>query len=294
MKSIAHSGLARLLLTLFSGFLLCSCNRGLPSKLDRLPAELTNPALRISGIYEDAWVGEKGSLDLEQRKGDEIVSIRGTVPQIGDAHFQIELELRLDDQALAHWDLRPGDFAVSAPVPTGAGTRRVALEFSRSQQLPGDGRSVGARLSFIGFEPQSGQKGAPSDITRGLNLQLGSSWGVLETFHNETFRWVDNDAQVAVAADQPGSYVLSLVLEPGPGVGGQPFLLKVLDAGGRQISAEPVPRRQRVNFIVPVETGNANNFRLHLDGGGRPAPNDPRILNFRVFEAEAQPWKPAK
>src|SRR5689334_22239443 len=121
MKSMGHSRLTGLAVALLSWSLISSCNRGRPSKLDSLRAELTNPALRISGIYEDAWVGRKGSLDLEQSKGDEIVSIRGAVPQIGDAHFQIGLELRLDDQALAHWDLRPGDFAVSAPVPTGAG-----------------------------------------------------------------------------------------------------------------------------------------------------------------------------
>ena len=253
MRSGTTNRLARLAWSLLLGLLLAACNRGLPSKLDRLPAEFSNPELRTAGIYADGWVGEQAALDLKQPNGDQVVLLRGSVPAIGDSNFHSELELRLDDQALARWEIRPGNFAVAAPVPAGGTKRRVTLVFSKVQQLPGgDGRAVGARLSFIGFGPKSAQKGAPSDISRGLNLQLGDGWGVLETFQNETFRWVDNDAHIVVAADQGGSYVLSMILEPGPGVGSKPFLLKVLDAGGRQVSAEPVQRRESVNFILGI------------------------------------------
>lgn len=273
------------------GALLSSCRSGPPSKLDRLPGDLADRDLKASGIYEDAWVRDTGSIDLRQPAGQQAVLIRGTVPNVGDANFRSTLQLHLDDTPVGHWDIGIGDFAVSAPVPTGAGTRRLRVTFSKSQKLPsGDGRAVGARLSFIGFEPEAAAEGNPSEIIRTSNLRLGSGWGVLETFRNETFRWVDNDAHILLAADHPGSVVLSMTMEPGPGVGSKRFLLMILDAAGRQVSAEPVERRGKVNFIVPA-TGAADDFRLHLEGGGKPAPHDPRILNFRIFEIEAAPWK---
>lgn len=295
MSAIPTNRPARVAAPLLLALLLASCNRGLPTKLDHLPANLSNPELRGSGIYADGWIGGKASLDLRQPNGDQIVLIRGEVPVIGESQFRSNLELLVDGEPMARWEVRPGNFAVSAPVPTGSAKRRLTVVFSKLQQLPGsDGRSVGARLSFIGFAPKSATEGEPSDITRGLNLQLGSGWGVLETFHNETFRWIENDAHIVVAAEHGGDFVLSMIVEPGPGVGGKPFLLKLLDGAGRQVSAEPVRQRERVNFIFPMETGKTNEFQLHLDGGGKPTPNDPRILNFRVFEVEAKLWEPVR
>jgi len=58
---------------------------------------------------------------------------------------------------VAEQSLKVGEFEVAAAVPGGAaapGPRQVEMEFSDAQQLPGgDGRAVGARLSFAGFTP---------------------------------------------------------------------------------------------------------------------------------------------
>jgi len=295
MKSLKFSQFNGIALLLSVSALLSSCGRGLPSKLEHLPEDLNGTGLNLTGIYPDGWVGDSGSVTLQQPAGKQMLSIRGTVPLVGDPNFRSDVELRLEEKAVGHWNIGLGDFALSASVPPGAGTRRVTIVFGKSQQLPGgDGRMVGARLSFIGFESKSAMVGPPSDVMRSSNLQLGSGWGVLETFHNENFRWVDNDAQFLLAADQPGSAVLSVTVEPGPGVAMRPFVLRVLDASGHQVSAEPVEkRRTTVKFILPVE-GKPSEFRLHVDGGGKPALNDPRILNFRVFEMEAGAWKPGK
>jgi hypothetical protein len=114
---------------------------------------------------------------------------------------------------------------------------------------------------------------------------LGSGWGVLETFRNEVFRWVENDAQLLLTASKSGDVTLALFVEPGPGVGG-PFLLKILDGSGRQVNAVKVDRRKSVELSLPVEAGKQNEFRLHVDGGGKRTPQDPRVLNFRVFRIE--------
>jgi hypothetical protein len=273
-----------------------SCGRGIPSKLDHLPDGLGNQKVEATGIYPDAWVAKNGSLTLQQPVGQQVLSVRGMVPQVGDAGFRSDLELMVNDKAVGHWNIGVGDFSFAAPVPPGGGTRRITIAFDKLQELPGgDGRVVGARLNFIGFESAPSKESTASDVVRGLNLQLGSGWGVLETFHNENFRWVANDAQFLISVNEAGNAEVSLVLESGPGLGGQPFVLHILDASGRQVSAEPVAKgRNTIRFIVPVEADKPNGFRLHVDGGGKATPNDPRILNFRVFEMESAQWKAPK
>ena len=110
-----------------------------------------------------------------------------------------------------------------------------------------------------------------------------------ETFRGETFRWVENDARILVTTSRPGDATVVLLVEPGPGFGGGAFLLKAFDVSGRQVAAVKVDRRKRVELPVPVEPGKPNDFRLHVDGGGRRTPRDPRILNFRVLQIEAVP-----
>jgi hypothetical protein len=270
--------------------ILCSCggspSGSLPSQVSRFPDDLTNPKLEVLGIYQDGWVDKTGSVKLQQPAGEQALSFRGTVPKIGDADFHTDVELKVNDKGIAHQSVGIGDFQIAVPVGTGAGERRVTVAFSAAQQLPaGDGRMVGARVKFIGFV-SAASMAAPTahDIVRGSEIRLGSGWGVVETFRAETFRWVDNDAQILITPQKTGDFALSLAVEAGPGVGGQPFLLKALDESGRQVAAVRVEGRGTVKLFVPVESGKPNEFRLHVDGGGRPAKDDPRILNFRIFQ----------
>jgi hypothetical protein len=254
------------------------------SRVSRFPSDLTDPKRETSGIYRDAWVEETGSATLQQPSGDQALTVRAMVPNLGNTNFQTTVELRVDNKSIGTKMVGPGDFQFSAPVPGRPGKHLISVAFSPVQQLPGgDGRMVGARLQFLGFEPAS-RTASSSDIVRGVGVELGGGWGVLETFRGETFRWVDNDAHIRLIGSEAGDVALSLVVEPGPGVGGKPFLLKALDESGRQVAAVRVERRGTVKLFVPVESGKPNEFRLHVDGGGTPAPNDPRILNFRVFE----------
>jgi hypothetical protein len=86
------------------------------------------------------------------------LSLRGEVPLIGDGAFTSQLRVRVDGVQVAEQSIKPGTFEIAAPVPQAAGRaggpRQVELEFSGAQQLPGgDGRAVGARLTFAGFVP---------------------------------------------------------------------------------------------------------------------------------------------
>ena len=287
-KQTASLSVAIVVLLSLSG---CKPVEGLPSRLSQFPADLKNPKLAVSGIYADGWIGAKGSANLEQPSGDRMLLIRGEIPQIGDASFHTGIVVRVDNKEVARRALPVGSFKVSEPVDRVTGKRLVTVEFSNVQQLPGgDGRSVGARLLSMGFEPAESRTAAESsDIVRGPGLQLGTGWGAIETFKNETFRWVENDAQLSITEAKSGDVSISLLIEPGPGAGGR-FLLKALDASGKQVAAVPVEARGTVKLSVPVEAGAPKEFKLHLDGGGKRTPGDARISNFRVFRIEAVPW----
>ena len=276
---------------------IVSCGRtssGLPSQLTRFPADLSDVKLEMSGIYEDGWTEKTVSVNLHQPAGNQVLSVRGMIPKISAQNFNSDIVLLLDNKEVARRSVGLGDFQISAPVESGSGKRHVAVTFSALQQLPnGDARNVGAHLIALGFEDAKPGKGAasaaPSDIVHGAGVRLGNGWGTLETFHDETFRWVENDAQILITSDKPGAIAISLLIEPGPGVGGKAFLLKALDTSGRQVEAVFIEGRQAAKLFLPVGENHPNEFRLHVDGGGKADPNDSRILNFRVFRVEAQP-----
>ena len=265
---------------------LSSCGRdsSLPSELSRIPEDLASTQLEIHGIYPDGWLGETVSCNLQQLGHSDFLSMRGTVPKIENGDFRTDLSLSIDGREMGHRSLGPGDFEMSVPVEKGEGKRRIVMIFSNSQILPGaDGRLVGARLAFMGFG--SGYSGV-HDVVRGPGIELGSGWGPVETFRNETFRWIENNAQITVSPSRQHSVVLNLLVEPGPGVGEKGFVLKVLDSNGDLSAAQFVQGRVPVEFVLPSATVARTEFRLHVDNGGKRLSDDPRILNFRVFRVE--------
>lgn len=114
-------------------------------------------------------------------------------------------------------------------------------------------------------------------------IATGQGWYPIEYYNREIFRWVANDAELIIHTPTGSRRTLSLEIEPGPGVGLQPFTLHVLDEKGNIAATAQVKGREVVNVTLPIERGRSVVFTLHVEGGGRPAPNDPRILNFRVF-----------
>ena len=50
------------------------------------------------------------------------------------------------------------------------------------------------------------------------------------------------------------------------------------------MDAAEVRTRQTVQLFLPLAAGQENVFVLHVSGGGKWVPTDPRILNFRVFK----------
>ena len=150
-----------------------------PVAVQKFPDDVhANPLLSPAGLYPDGWAAPKTTVRLTQPPGHGELALRGEVPLIGDGNFETILRVRVDGNQVADQALRVGAFDLTLPVTQGAGTsaaappgpRQVELEFTAAQQLPADGRAVGARLSFIGFasppQPPARLARFPDDLKR--------------------------------------------------------------------------------------------------------------------------------
>jgi hypothetical protein len=119
---------------------------------------------------------------------------------------------------------------------------------------------------------------------RGLDFQAGSGWSYLEEVGGERFRWVSQDARLAIRMPRATSN-LALLLEPGPGLGYRPFVLEVrhLHETGKLIARAQVQGLTCLEFSVPAAPGEITTLCLTPDREGSRTGSDPRILNFRVL-----------
>lgn len=127
----------------------------------------------------------------------------------------------------------------------------------------------------------------PDIIGETHDIALGEGWFAAEQLRGSTFRWVENDAVIHVAALTPVAHVLRLVVEPGPGVGLETFELAAR-AGRAELGTALVSSKQAVTFPLPPQRPAVFSVVLHARGGGRASPNDSRRLNFRVFDVSVE------
>jgi hypothetical protein len=126
-----------------------------PQKLAAFPADLRHPKLEQAGIYADGWTEKAFRVRLTQAAANGEVVVRGQIPAVGEnAGFRTELVVLLDGAEVARRPLGVGDFEVRAPAGKAPQARWVECRFTHTQALPPpDGRSVGAHIRFVGFEP---------------------------------------------------------------------------------------------------------------------------------------------
>ena len=245
-----------------------------------------------TGMYEDGWVTSRSVFQIPQLKNPSTLTVRGVIPMLADKKYSTEVRLLVNDQEIAKKTLLPGDFELQATPPVGAGNRRVSLLFSKSQVLPGeDQRLVAGLLRYVGFDAPA-KPDAMSEPGKEIPLPtdgitLGGGWYPVEAQQDALFRWVNNNAELRLTPPTNGRWALSLTVEPGPGVGSQPFELRLLDTEKKLLGTVTVRGKETIRVTLPVITEKASAlYFLQVKEGGKATPNDLRILNFRVFKIE--------
>lgn len=154
---------------------------------------------------------------------------------------------------------------------------------------PGDTRVLNFRVFSAKLSrraPESDK--TPNDIVRSEDpIKLASGWYDYETFEGKSFRWVNQDAEFIMPKSGGLSRKVRFDVEPGPGLDSKPFELQVFEQTGKQVAAGKVQQRTKVDVVLPAVEGTTDlTYKLRADRGGKPTPNDPRTLNFRVFAVE--------
>lgn len=127
---------------------------------------------------------------------------------------------------------------------------------------------------------KTSQSQAPKDIASSTDgVHLGSGWYPLEQYGGETFRWVDNNAEIT-ACPTGGHAKVALELEPGPSLGTKKMTLFVRSGQGTA-QAISVPDRRVVTIALPKNLPQT--LILHVQSRNLRPPHEKRILNFRVF-----------
>lgn len=189
-----------------------------------------------------------------------------------DELFQLFAQQRLKSGKM----YRVNRYDVASEVPVSA-TVDEQLEYARTHLI-----RVNAHEGTFGLTPEGLRAPAAEDILAPASgVFLGRGWFPPGRYFGELSRWADNDAEVIVKTPAPGC-VLAFELEPGPGVGYEPFPLQAIDESGAVVAEARVGRRGRFLLRPPFEPGRTHVFRLRVIGGGRKVAHDPRILNFRA------------
>jgi hypothetical protein len=133
-----------------------------PSAVQRFPDDLVNEGSFYSGVFDDGWLSERSFFILQAPAEGITLSVRGEIPYIEAAGYATVLSITVDGLLLAQPELYPGKFEVSVKPPGRHSLHLVELAFTNLQQIPEpDGRRVGAKLDFVGFDDDT-TKPAPS------------------------------------------------------------------------------------------------------------------------------------
>lgn len=125
-----------------------------PSHISSFPKDLRDRGLEYSGIYEDGWFSEHSRVTLE--KGNQrVIRYDGLVPMISGAPFSTKMTLRIDGRIVAVRDVDAGYFRLRFTVPKWVvpGRHVLQVSYDHGQELPHDGRLVGAQVRYLGFSP---------------------------------------------------------------------------------------------------------------------------------------------
>jgi hypothetical protein len=122
-----------------------------PLAVSHFPADLANPDLQYSGVYEDGWMSSSAYFVLGGGTAATFELKANVLP--GGPR---KLEVVLNGRRLADVSVKPGVLSVNIPVAASSHWRRVELLFDGTVRLPApDDRPVSAYLSFVGFQPRS-------------------------------------------------------------------------------------------------------------------------------------------
>jgi hypothetical protein len=188
------------------------------------------------------------------------------------APSQLVFEVRMD--GIVHYEQALiGRTLVRFVIPPGeAAMRRIAMKTTGG----------GVRIFRCAALPH-----ARDVVPQWLGFRVGAGgWYQLEDVDGTAFRHVNRQAEIVVGRPAKS---LEFEVEPGPGVAYAPMDLDI-SIGDRLLRRVRVEQRMRLAVELPELRTFPARLVLSCQGGGRPAPPDARLMDFRLLSIPA-PWE---
>lgn len=155
-----------------------------------------------------------------------------------------------------------------------------------------DNRKLVYRIMHIGFASANSAAQLPQqlslteDICKVGKLALGKNWYPFETFGGESFRWVNNGAEILLkGVEAKGTLVMEA--EPGPSAG-HPIKVHITSTSGKELGIYDLSERTVLSIPLQFESAGDQHLQINSDADGRRLATDHRILNFLIFKLA---WK---
>ena len=118
-----------------------------PAAIRNIPADLANPELEYSGIYEDGWIGSESYAHLAGGRVTRLTLRADVLPRRRGQRLRVIV----NGQPVASQKVAPGPLELEVAVPASAGRRKIELHWLGVSRLAlPDRRSAAARLTFLG------------------------------------------------------------------------------------------------------------------------------------------------
>ena len=237
--------------------------------------------------YEGAsfrWVDNDAQIILQGPPGIVRVAMECEGgPSLGNADPAVRV-LNVHGQQVDHVVCAGPDHPVTMLLPRGVGQTRYDLRVDGGgHPVKGDPRILNFRVFALDDRPGSDESGEVADA--GSGVRLGVGWYPVEHYRGQTFRWMNGNGRITVAAPRAGRATLHLDLAVGPSVGSARTTLVVRDSRGREVARTAIAGRQSVDIHVPVQSG-ANMLSLKVASAERSIVRDPRHLDLQLFSAK--------
>jgi hypothetical protein len=227
-----------------------------PSQIRSIPADLANPNLEYSGIFEDGWIGRTSYARLAAGPAGRLVLHALVLPE---PHGQ-RLRVLVNSRTVVSRSVAPGPVDVDVPLSASAGARTVELRWTSASRLSAaDPRSVSARLTSLGVAAPPLAVRSPAGLNDPGLIQSG-------VFKDG---WLRQDSRLVLAGGRAGRIVLRALVT----ARGQRVEVKV---NGRPVASRTVgPGEIAVRAEIPA-SASSRTVELHWAKVARIAANDPR------------------
>ena len=226
------------------------------------------------------WIANDAEINVRGARGE--ASLRITCeggPSIG----RLDVPIRVLDPSgrqVDHVRCAGKDHAGQLLLPLASGEARYVLHVDGGgRRVPPAGRILNVRIFALSDDAAA----AAQDIADSHSgVRVGAHWYPLEHFGGQSFRWLDEDAQIIVTSDREARASIRLLAEVGPSVGAPRTTIAIRDASQREVFRGAIAGRSAL--IVPLALRRGDSvFTIHVDSRTVRVRGDDRILNLRVF-----------